>query len=170
MGENEIIPYKSGQLQKLKNVLAITNKILEVSNEHFHIVDLDWSSFSQAFLSMNLRKRIPDILIKKFRINELALNYIKDCFENKQKIDLVIVGSSNNKVDGISFAKAIIEMEISFSESFPIMFLAKQENIDFIRESEDVLLFDIIIPRSESFLEQVVDFLKSNVSGRSFSK
>ena len=169
MEKSELIRYRPGQLQKLKNILSITNKILGINISKLNVIQLEWNRFISSPLADDLNEKVPNLLFKQFRLNELALNYIEQGIKNKVQIDLVIVGDSNRGVNGVSFAKAIKEMKISFSESFPIMLLASQEEVDLIRKSEDGFLFDIYVVRSENYLQQIIDFLQSNISGKSFS-
>lgn len=111
MDQKEIIEYQSGQLLKLKNVLAITNKIFEIDFRSLHIIHLDDHNIFRAGLRLSLKEKMPNIIIKEFLDNTPALIYIEECFKNAERNDLIITDYNHPGPNGLIFAKAVRKIQ-----------------------------------------------------------
>ncbi len=163
MYQNGIIKYQPGQLQKLKNVLAITNKILEIDFRKLHIIYLDdHRIFRQACIN-ELKKKLPNIVSKEFTYNDTALDYIENCFKNEVRIDLIITDFNHPGPIGLIFAQKVRELQKFYSIRIPIMLFTMRGEDEFLFKATREGVFDVYFPKSAQ-PEELIDFVKKNTS------
>jgi len=163
MYQQGIIKYQTGQLQKLDNVLAITNKILEIDFRNLRIVHLDDHNIFRAGLRLSLKEKLPNILIKEFLDNEPALNYIEDCFKNKERIDLIITDYNHPGANGLIFAQEVRELQKYYSISIPVMLFTMRGEEELLFKATREGVFDVYFLKSAQ-PEELIDFVKRNTS------
>lgn len=163
MYQQGIIKYQAGQLQKLNDVLAITNKILEIDFRNLQIVYLDDHRIFRGGVERCLKKKLPNIFIKEFTYNTPALSYIEDCFKNKVKIDLIIIDYNHPGLNGLCFAIAVREIQKQYLIKTPIMLITMREGDELLHKATREGVFDVYFPKSVH-PEELINFIKSNTS------
>lgn len=161
MDQNGIIKYQTGQLQKLNNVLAITNKILEIDFRILHIIYLDDHRIFRHGCIHELKKKLPNILSKEFTYNETALNYIEECLKNEVRIDLIITDYNHPGPNGLIFAQEVREMQNFYSIRVPIMLLTMCCEDELLFKATREGVFDVYFLKS-AHPEEFIDFVKKN--------
>lgn len=159
MEQNKIIKYQAGQLQKLNNVLGLTNKILEIDFRKLFIIHLDDHRIFRQGVKMCLVKKLPNIVIKEFPINAEALDFIGNCHKNNTHIDLIITDFNHPGPNGLLFGKQVRELEKEFSIQTPIMMLTMCWEHPPLIEATKEGVFDIYLPKSVE-ADDIINFVK----------
>lgn len=163
MDQNKIIVYNTGQLQKLNNVLAVTNKILGIDFRILHIVYLDDHRIFRKGVKRCLKKQLPNIFFEEFTYNTPALYYVEECFKNKVKIDLIITDYNHPGPNGLLFAQEVRKMQNYYFTIVPIMLLTMRMGDDLLEKAVEDGIFEVYFPKSVQ-PEDLSNFIKSNTS------
>ena len=106
MEKSEIIKYKGGELIKhVGKAISITNKLLSTWN--IKIVHFDDHKLLTDGVGNWVRRKMPNISIISLNEYYAALDCVKNLFENREKIDLLITDFNHPGPNGYEFAKAI---------------------------------------------------------------
>lgn len=160
MEQNKIVKYQPGQLQKLNNVLSITNKILEIDFRKLFIVHLDDHRIFRKGVKLCLIKKLPNILIEEFPTNDEALNFIADCYKQNKNIDLIITDFNHPGPNGLIFGKEVRELEKRFSIKTPIMLLTMCWEHPTLIDATEKGIFDVYFPKSVE-PDDIINFIKN---------
>ncbi|MDH7462153.1 response regulator [Chitinophagaceae bacterium 26-R-25] len=159
MNQNKIVKYQAGQLQRLSNVLSITNKILDIDLRKLFIIHLDDHSLFRKGVKISLLKKLPNIQIKEFSRNDGALEFIASSYKDNKKIDLIITDFNHPGPNGLIFAKEVRELEKKFNVKTPIMLFTMRWEDSSLIEATKAGIFDGYFPKSAE-LDGIISFIK----------
>lgn len=161
MEQNKISKYNKGQLQKLSNVIGLTERLLGIDNRNFHIVHIDDHHIVRNGLKKLLLEKLPNSKIEGFEDNYSAHYYIKQCLENNLNIDFIISDIMRPNHSGIQFAYEHRANEKNYTNRIPIILFSLQSKArrPEIIEVLDNHVVDVYIFKDD--YEKVIEFIKS---------
>jgi response regulator RpfG family c-di-GMP phosphodiesterase len=120
---NKVIKYKGDLIKHVGNAIAVTNKLLSIDTRSVKIIHLDDHKIISDSILICIRKKFPNAIIKCFQNSQMALDYVRNCFQNIEKLDLIITGINlrQPELDGIVFSKTIRKEEIVYKRQIPIL-------------------------------------------------
>ncbi len=160
MEQNKLIKYQSGQLQKLNNIFALTNKVLEIDLRKLFIVHLDDHSIFRNGVKLCLLKKLPNIVIEEFGTNEPALNFIDDCLTKNIIIDLIITDFKHPGPNGLEFAQEVRKLEIKYKMRIPIMLITMYFETPLLIQATKDGIFDIYFHKTVE-PNDIIEFIKN---------
>ncbi len=122
MAENKIIKYEGGVIKQVDNAISITDKLLAVNSRALNILHLDDNILSGVITNCILRK-FPVATIRNIKYADEGLEYVINCWQKNEKLDLIIINLMHIGLNGIAFSKAIREKEKSNEHKIPVLFL-----------------------------------------------
>lgn len=140
MEETRIIQYESRGLQKVKNAISITNKLLSINAKPINIFWLEDHKIFIDGLSICIHKKFPHALIKHFKDGDEALEYLINYNKKSAPIDLIITDHNHPGIKGLDFIKVIRQLETANKIKIPILFITMIDDSDFVKQVEEVLL------------------------------
>lgn len=122
------------------NAIAITNKLLSIDPRSVKIIHLDDHKIILDSILICIRKRFPNAIIKCFQNSHTALDYVRNCFQISEKLDLIITGINlkQPELNGIDFCKAVRKEEIEYSRQIPILGIDMYDDKIIIQKILDV--------------------------------
>ena len=149
MGKNKIIKYEKGQLQKLNETISLTNKLLGIDYRNLFVVHLDDHRITgRRVVKITLIEKLPNIQIAEFVENMSALSFIKECFQKRKRIDLIITDYNHPGENGLVFANKVRELEFAYSIKIPIILLTMRWGDEILNEATKLGIFSIYKPKS----------------------
>ena len=135
MESNGIIKYKSGLL-RIGNAVHITNKLLSVDFRPLEIMHLDDHKIFLDSISKCIPNKFPNANIKKFQDSKKALEYVTNCLNNNEALDLIITGLNlrQPELDGIDFSKTVRKEGLKSNRQIPILGLDMYDDETFIQK------------------------------------
>lgn len=120
---NKIIKYKSDLIKHVGNAIAISNKLLSIDIKSVKIIHLDDQKIILNGIFKCIREKFPNADIKCFQNSQIALEYVRNCFQNSEKLDLIITGINlkQPELDGIDFCNAVRKEEADYGRQVPIL-------------------------------------------------
>ena len=124
MSDAAIIKHEKGNLVKqTSSIVSIANKLLLPNLRSFSILHLDDHTLFATGIHNCLTKKFSNISIKHIQNGHDALKYVITCFEEGKSMDLIITDLAHMGLDGISFTKAVRELEFDRARTVPIIFI-----------------------------------------------
>lgn len=123
MEENKIVKYEGGLIKRISNQIGVTNKLLSVNLRQVNILHLDDYKIILDSISNCIREKFPNADIRCFQNSQIALDYVRNCFQNIEKLDLIITGLNlrQPELDGIDFSKTVRKEEVVYKRNIPIL-------------------------------------------------
>ena len=137
--ENKIIKYEGDLIRHAGNAFSITDKLLSVNSRALNIMHLDDHVLSGVITNCILRK-FPVATIKDIKYADEGLEYVINCWEKNEKLDLIIINMIHEGLNGIAFSKAIRAKEKKNEYKIPILFLTSI-NTKSVEEQAEKILF-----------------------------
>ena len=136
MENNGLIKYQSGLIKHVGNAISVANKLLSVDQRSIDILHLDDHKIFLEGISSCILKRFTNAVIKRLQKSNEALDYVINCLENNDKLDLIITGLNlrQPELDGIDFVKAVRNKEFEYNRKIPIMGLDSYDDEGFIQK------------------------------------
>lgn len=123
MENKGLIRYQGGLIKHVGNAISVTNKLISVDLRILKIMHLDDHKIFQLGILNCISKRFPNSIIKLLQNGKNALEYVSNCLENNEKLDLIITGINlrQPELDGIDFSKAVRKKELEYNRQIPIL-------------------------------------------------
>lgn len=137
MENNEIKKFEGGLIKQVNNALGVTNKLLSINLRPLRISHLDDHILYAKGISNCILKKFPNATFKNIQDGDKALEYVINCFENIQLLDLIITDINHPGLNGIDFSKAVREKEKSLKK-IPIIFITMIDTEDIIKDAETI--------------------------------
>ena len=121
--KNKLIKYGGELIKHVGNSINITNKLLSVNTRVLNILHLDDHKIILNSISNCIRQKFPNADIKCFQNSQIALDYVRNCFQTIEKLDLIITGLNLRKpeLDGIDFSRTVRKEEVVYKRNIPIL-------------------------------------------------
>ncbi|MEO9210235.1 MAG: response regulator [Ginsengibacter sp.] len=136
MENNGLIKYQGDLIKHVGNAISVTNKLISLDLRILKIMHLDDHKIFLDGILNCISKRFPNSVIELFQNSKKALDYVSNCLENNEKLDLIITGINlrQPELDGIDFTKAVRKKELEYDRKIPILGLDLYDDEIFIQK------------------------------------
>ena len=139
MEENKIVKYEGGVIKRISNQIGVTNKLLAINLRQLNILHLDDHILYAKGVTKNCtNKKFPNAITEYAQNGDKAFEYVINCLENKDPLDLIITDFAHPGLNGIDFANAVRIKEIDYSKKIPILFLTLRDQKSLVQRIEEI--------------------------------
>ena len=128
MYQDDLIKYEGNLINQVSNAISITNKLLSINLRPLNILHLyDHILYHEGILKCIL-KQFPNVNVKHIQNGDTAIEYVINCFKNKEHIDLIITDVNHMGLNGIDFSFAVRDNEKNRAKKIPILFITLMDD------------------------------------------
>jgi DNA-binding NarL/FixJ family response regulator len=138
MKNNELIKHKADLVKHVGYTVNITNKLISVDLRILNILHLDDHLLYASGISICIKKKFPNVIIKNIQNGDEALKYVSFCMNNKHTLDLIITDINHPGLNGLDFANAVRLIEKDFINNIPIIFITMVDDQSIVTKFEKI--------------------------------